>query len=86
MWGFWEGANWIPASSLYKRDWTPTPAAEAYQKLIYKHGGRTGRAEWVKMATARYRPFMAVTRLRWEIASEAWSELTKDKKSLRVEW
>src|ERR1039457_4402673 len=23
MWGFWEGANWIPQSSLYKRDWTP---------------------------------------------------------------
>ncbi|MHB0955194.1 MAG: endo-1,4-beta-xylanase [Pirellulaceae bacterium] len=36
MWGFWEGANWIPASSLYKRDWTPTPAAEAYRDLIYK--------------------------------------------------
>ena len=36
MWGFWEGANWIPASSLYKRDWTPTPAAEAYHNLIYK--------------------------------------------------
>ena len=27
MWGFWEGANWIPQSSLYRRDWTPTPAA-----------------------------------------------------------
>ncbi len=36
MWGFWEGANWIPSSSLYKRDWTPTPAAEAYRNLIYK--------------------------------------------------
>jgi endo-1,4-beta-xylanase len=36
MWGFWEGANWIPASSLYRRDWTPTPAAEAYRDLIYK--------------------------------------------------
>jgi GH35 family endo-1,4-beta-xylanase len=36
MWGFWEGANWIPASSLYRRDWTPTPAAEAYRGLIYK--------------------------------------------------
>lgn len=36
MWGFWEGANWIPVSSLYKRDWTPTPAAEAYQNLIFK--------------------------------------------------
>jgi len=36
MWGFWEGANWIPASSLYRRDWTPTPAAEAYRDLVYK--------------------------------------------------
>lgn len=36
MWGFWEGANWIPVSSLYKRDWSPTPAAVAYQDLIFK--------------------------------------------------
>jgi GH35 family endo-1,4-beta-xylanase/peptidoglycan/xylan/chitin deacetylase (PgdA/CDA1 family) len=36
MWGFWEGANWIPVSSLYKRDWTPTPAAEAYHNLIFR--------------------------------------------------
>ncbi len=36
MWGFWEGANWIPVSSLYKRDWSPTPAADAYQNLIFK--------------------------------------------------
>ncbi|WP_158857927.1 endo-1,4-beta-xylanase [Lunatibacter salilacus] len=36
MWGFWAGANWIPVSSLYNRDWSPTPAAEAYQELIHK--------------------------------------------------
>ncbi len=36
MWGFWEGANWIPVSSLYKRDWSPTPAATAYENLIFK--------------------------------------------------
>jgi hypothetical protein len=36
MWGFWEGANWIPVSSLYRRDWSPTPSAEAYQNLIFK--------------------------------------------------
>lgn len=36
MWGFWEGANWIPSSSMYKSDWTPTPTAEAYHNLIYK--------------------------------------------------
>ena len=35
MWGFWEGANWIPQSSLYRRDWTPTPAAKAYRDLIF---------------------------------------------------
>ena len=35
MWGFWAGANWIPASSLYKRDWTPTPVADAYKNLIF---------------------------------------------------
>jgi endo-1,4-beta-xylanase len=36
MWGFWAGANWIPASSLYRRDWSPTPAADAYKNLIFK--------------------------------------------------
>jgi GH35 family endo-1,4-beta-xylanase len=36
QWGFWEGANWIPASSMYRRDWPPTPALEAYQNLIHK--------------------------------------------------
>ncbi|HEX2973945.1 MAG TPA: endo-1,4-beta-xylanase [Tepidisphaeraceae bacterium] len=35
MWGFWEGANWIPASSLYRRDWTPLPAAAAYRDLVF---------------------------------------------------
>ena len=36
MWGFWENANWIPASSLYKKDWSPTPAAEAYRGLVFE--------------------------------------------------
>lgn len=35
MWGFWEGANWIPQSSLFKRDWSPTPAAKAYRDLVF---------------------------------------------------
>jgi endo-1,4-beta-xylanase len=36
MWGFWEGANWVPSSSMYKRDWSPTQWAEAYKNLIFK--------------------------------------------------
>jgi hypothetical protein len=34
MWRFWEGANWIPQSSLYKRDWAP--AAKACLDLVTK--------------------------------------------------
>ena len=36
IWGFWEGANWIPVSSLYRRDWTPLPAAAAYRDLVFR--------------------------------------------------
>lgn len=35
MWGFWEGGNWIRASSLYNRDWSPRPAAAAYHNLVF---------------------------------------------------
>ena len=45
MWGFWEGANWIPQSSLYKRDWSSTPAAIAYQNLIFKEWWTTGKGK-----------------------------------------
>jgi GH35 family endo-1,4-beta-xylanase len=36
MWGFWEGANWIPSSSLYRRDWSITETGKAYRDLIFK--------------------------------------------------
>lgn len=62
MWGFWEGANWIPVSSLYRRDWSPTPAAKAYHDLVYGEwwtrwqgrAGANGRCE-VPAFFARYR-------------------------------
>ncbi len=36
MWGFWEGSQWVPEAALFKKDWTPTPAARAYHDLVYK--------------------------------------------------
>jgi len=36
MWGFWEGKHWRPRAALWRRDWTPTKAAEAYRDLVYK--------------------------------------------------
>ena len=53
MWGFWSGTAWIPAASLYRQDWTPTPAALAFHDLIFKEwwtrwqgqAGPNGRCE-----------------------------------------
>ncbi len=36
MWGFWEGAHWRPAAALWRRDFTPTPAADTYRRLLFK--------------------------------------------------
>lgn len=35
MWGFWEGAHWRPRAALWKRDWSPTPAAKTYRDLVF---------------------------------------------------
>lgn len=35
MWGFWEGRHWRPKAALWKKDWTPTPAAKAYRDLVF---------------------------------------------------
>ncbi|MBN1868677.1 endo-1,4-beta-xylanase [Candidatus Sumerlaeota bacterium] len=43
MWGFWQNAHWLSSKSfglegytaLWRADWTPTPAAEAYRDLVF---------------------------------------------------
>ena len=57
MWGFWERANWIPQSSLYLRDWTPTPAAEAYRDLVFNQWWTRWEGEADKDGYCRISPF-----------------------------
>jgi endo-1,4-beta-xylanase len=58
MWGFWEGANWIPQSSLYARDWTPLPAAATFHDLTKKEWwtkwSGTANADGVAVVPAFY--------------------------------
>ena len=58
MWGFWEGAHWRPNAALWKRDWTPTPAAKTYRDLVFKKWwtAKTGKAnsEGIYRAKAFY--------------------------------
>jgi len=35
MWGFWEGAHWLPTAALYNQDWSERPALQAYQELVF---------------------------------------------------
>ncbi len=44
MWGFWQNSNWLSANkvygikgytSLWKKDWTPTPSVDAYRSLVF---------------------------------------------------
>lgn len=57
MWGFWEGANWIRQSSIYRRDWTPTPAAAAYRDLVFKEWWTTADAKTGENGQCRVRAF-----------------------------
>jgi GH35 family endo-1,4-beta-xylanase len=36
MWGFWEGSHWKPMAALYRRDWSPKPAAHAWEDLVHR--------------------------------------------------
>jgi endo-1,4-beta-xylanase len=63
MWGFWEGANWIPVSSLYRRDWSPTPAAEAYRDLVFKQWWTTWRGQTDAQGQCEVRAFFGRHRI-----------------------
>ena len=64
LWGFWEGANWIPQSSLYRRDWTPTPAAEAYRRLVFSEWWTRTAAKADSQGLAAVRVFFGTHRIR----------------------
>ncbi len=34
LWGFWEGAHWIPQAAMYRTNWSAKPNALAYQALV----------------------------------------------------
>jgi GH35 family endo-1,4-beta-xylanase len=63
MWGFWAGANWIPVSSLFQRDWSPTPAAAAYRDLVFKQWWTTHRGKADAQGRCEVRAFFGKHRV-----------------------
>jgi endo-1,4-beta-xylanase len=63
MWGFWEGANWIGVSSLYRRDWSPTPAADAYRNLVFQQWWTAWRGQTDAQGRCEVRAFYGQHRI-----------------------
>ena len=36
MWGFWEGAHWLPRGALYRRDFSEKPNGETFRRLVHE--------------------------------------------------
>lgn len=36
MWGFWEGAHWLPNGAMFRKDWTPKRNAQVWRDLVYQ--------------------------------------------------
>lgn len=34
MWGFWQGDHWLPNAALFRTDFSPKPAALAFERLL----------------------------------------------------
>jgi len=83
MWGFWEGANWIPVSSLYRQDWTPLPAAEAYHDLVFRQWWTRWQGHTDAQGRCEVRAFYGQHRIRAG-AQERVADLRKSDTTLRV--
>lgn len=54
LWGFWEGAHWMPETALWRKDWSEKPAARVWRDLVGKEWrtdvtGKTDAAGRVKL-------------------------------------
>lgn len=76
MWGFWEGANWIPQSSLCRRDWSPMPAA--YRTLVSRQWWTQAGAKTDSICIAGVPAFWGTHRMRADGREESATPPQRD--------
>ena len=84
-WGFWEGANWIPASSLYKKDWSPSASLDAYRSLVFDEWWTRFEGKSNKEGFCIIRAFFGTHKIKVN-GVEKTIELTKENKAAYVEF
>jgi len=60
MWGFWEGSHWRAKdnAAMFRRDWTPKPAAAAYEDLVFHQWWTRADGTAGRKGTWRTRAFL----------------------------
>ncbi|HEU0120516.1 MAG TPA: endo-1,4-beta-xylanase [Bryobacteraceae bacterium] len=57
LWGFWEGNHFRPNAALWRNDWSPKPAAQAWRDLVYKKWWTNVQARSDADGVLRFRGF-----------------------------
>ena len=75
MWGFWDGAHWLAAqgAGIYRRDWSPRPMLEAYERLVFRDWWTRDQGETNEDGSWNTRAFKGTHRVRVTVG-----DITKD--------
>lgn len=58
LWGFWDGAHWMPNGGLFRRDWSPRPSLAVWRDLTRKTWRTRVSARSAKDGTVKTRAFL----------------------------
>ena len=60
QWGFWEGAHWLAkqGGAIVRRDFSPRPAAEMYEKLVFHDWWTNAKGTTSKTGDYQTRAFL----------------------------
>lgn len=57
LWGFWEGSHWQPDAALWRKDWSPRPAARVWEEWVGKRWHTRETLTTDGQGVARWRGF-----------------------------
>lgn len=74
MWGFWEGAHWEPKAALFRKNFEPKPAAEAYRDLVYKQWWTRAKSKTNRRGKFKTRAFYGKYRVTVVLGKQKFEE------------
>ena len=63
LWGFWEGKMWIPQAALWRKNWQPKPAGQAWMTLMKQTFNTDETLQSDAQGAIETRPFLGQVRV-----------------------